>query len=79
MIKVGDRVRIIGGDLYLGKWIRAGTEGNVVGDMTRSPLLGECLYQVKIDGKVYYLVPAEFEVIRRAGQTIVIEDDGEID
>ena len=79
MIKVGDRVRIIGGDLYLGKWIRVGTEGTVIGDLSISPILGESLYPVKIDGEVYYLAPAEFEVIRRAGQTIVIEDDGEID
>ena len=76
VIEVGDRVRIINGGVYLGKWLPSGTEGKVIGGVIS---LKQYLYRVEIDGEVYSLAPAEFEVIFRSGQTTVIDDDGEID
>ena len=75
MPKVGDKVRIIGGDLYLGKWLLAGTCGKIVGVI--GPHLSS--FQVEIDGQVYNLAQSEFEVIPWPDQTIVIEDDGYLD
>ena len=36
MIALGDTVRVIGGDLYLGRLIRAGTIGKVAGRVASS-------------------------------------------
>ena len=73
MPKVGDKVRIVGNDLYLGKWLPVGTECEVV------RFSEEGYVHVLVGGKQYTLAPAEFEVIRRAEQTVVIDDDGYID
>ena len=78
MVEVGDRVRVIGGGLYLGKWLLVGTQGKVVAD--RGVTDFGRLYQVEISGKVYNLAPAEFEVIPSDGMehSIVTDDDGYI-
>lgn len=75
---VGDTV-IIEGDLYLGVWLKAGTEGTVV-DIP-CPQAGQGLYVVEIKGKTYRLASAEFGVKGRLPieKTVVVEDDGEPD
>jgi len=60
--KVGDRIRIINGGVFLGKWIKVGTAG----------IIRECpidedghIYRVEISGELYTLASNEFTVASR--------------
>ena len=62
MLAVGDKVRITNGNLFLGKWIPAGTEGGVTGRVY-DELGRPTLYLINIQGKTYTIAPAEVEKI----------------
>ena len=47
MICLGDKVRVMGGSLYLGRRIRVGTTGKVVG--RKQGITGQHLYLVQLD------------------------------
>ena len=55
---IGDRVMVVGDDLYLGRWIRVGSKGTIVD----GPSLDTYLYMVRMDDDktTYSLAPAEF-------------------
>lgn len=59
-MKTGDRIRIINGPLYLGKWLKPGEEG-VIETLARD----SNYWWVKMDkdGKSYILAPDEFELV----------------
>ncbi len=61
MVALGSKVQIVGGDLYLGKRIPAGTVGVVVG--RKHGDYGH-LYLVEIEHEIYTLAPAEFQVFQ---------------
>lgn len=65
MICLGDKVRVIDGDLYLGRRIRVGTTGRVVG--RKQGVTGQHLYFVQLDGttEVYTMASSEFEVLSK--------------
>jgi hypothetical protein len=56
MLKLGDKIRTIGGDLYLGKRIPALSSG-VIRGLPTATING--LYTVEIDGATYFLAPRE--------------------
>ena len=62
MICLGDKVKIVGGRLYLGRRIEVGTTGKVVGRKHRA---GQHLYLVQLDddGQVYTMASGEIEVV----------------
>jgi hypothetical protein len=59
-----DRIRIINGGVMLDKWLEPGTEG-VFKNSFVSEVTGRTLYLILIDGYLYTLAPAEFEVIEK--------------
>ena len=58
--KLGDKIRIINGGVFLGGFLEPMTEG-IIRSITGIELN---LYQVEIAGKLYILAPAEFEVVK---------------
>jgi hypothetical protein len=60
--KRGDHIQITKRVYLNGKWLEPGTVGIIKNPLT-SPVTGQRLYIALIDGQVYALVPAEFQVI----------------
>jgi hypothetical protein len=57
-----DRIRIVKRVYLNDKWLEPGTVGIIKNPLT-SPVTGQRLYIALINGQVYALVPAEFQVI----------------
>lgn len=60
---IGDRVEVIGGGIFLGRWIRPLERGTITGRHVSSA--GQEVYDVLLDedGKDYVFAPAEIEEI----------------
>ncbi len=63
-----DRIRIVKHVYLNDKWLEPSTVGIIKNALT-SPVTGQRLYIALIDGHVYTLVPAEFQVINEAKES----------
>ncbi|MDD5510494.1 MAG: hypothetical protein PHI12_06785 [Dehalococcoidales bacterium] len=59
--QIGERIRVIGGDLFLGRWIPAGTKGTIVG--LQESVFSTYHVRLDDDGRIYPIAPAEMEKI----------------
>ena len=56
-MKIGDRIRITDGGVYLGRWLEPGSEGVIVQED------GSTVQAAMDDGGVYTLARAEYAII----------------
>lgn len=64
MICLGAKIRVAGGNLYLGRWIHVGETGKVIG--RKRTVSGQRGYLVRMDkdNDIYTLTSGEMEVVQ---------------